>query len=385
MSDQTEEVIVPEPLIEETIEETIDELEAEEYFNNERTLTLIRLFKNYKPLVAAGSIKTMKQMWEIISADFLNEHQLSVTPQKCENRIKVLERGYKKMKDKLARGERPKKLFPYYEEFQDMPLNKKYAFVPGLNSSNYSTYTTVNFNNTVKPVTPVTYIKLSNVKQDIDDVSQTENSQLIEQPQETSQQILPQQTTTPRQPPPSNMVIIGDIYFNRERTLALIDLYKKYNEKYCERAIKTKRRMWYIIAREMTSLFKIPITGSKCENKLKVLERNYKRGTYLKRRYEFEDELKAIFGDRVVRPPVVKPSTVFNNRATPSTSTTPQQVTIRVLDPKATIADKIETVLLGIRSDFQIYYRERLNIERDKLSLKRQKLSMMKDDRRKMR
>ncbi|CAH1114888.1 unnamed protein product [Psylliodes chrysocephalus] len=66
-------------------------------------------------------------------------------------------------------------------------------------------------------------------------------------------------------------------YFNSERTNALLNLYKLNKPKVGKGDIKTMKKLWEIIAREMSNKYKITVSPAKFENKYKVLERAYKK------------------------------------------------------------------------------------------------------------
>ncbi|CAG9856063.1 unnamed protein product [Phyllotreta striolata] len=370
--------------------------EREEYFNRERTLKLIELFKIYRPSNEANDVRTMKEMWEIMSREMSALYQIHFTPAKCENRYKVLERNYKKIVKTLDKGEQPKKMFPFFAEFQAISRHKKYTIIPELTSKDYEKYTRIDFNNKEPPeeiptTCPITYLQLQNVKQEI--INSAEN---YEEPTTEYQQpeLIPSEQL---QDYDSKIEIKHEkklnyyqaveptVFFNKERLTTLFQLYKKYNQKYLERTIKTKHRMWYIIAREMANIFKMRITPAKCENKLRVLERNYKRAVTLKRRCEYQNELKEIFGNKIDKQaeetPAVPTASSLPSTSIGSPETRPvtQPVTFRLLDVKSNVENQLETTLTAIRDDFRLYYTERLNIEREKLALKRQKLLLLQE------
>ncbi|PSN30918.1 hypothetical protein C0J52_28108 [Blattella germanica] len=68
-----------------------------------------------------------------------------------------------------------------------------------------------------------------------------------------------------------------EIKWDRNRTKHLIDLYGKYSKQLGTLRIKNKKQMWVIIADELTREFKVKTTPQNCENRWKVLERNYKK------------------------------------------------------------------------------------------------------------
>ncbi|KAJ8978159.1 hypothetical protein NQ317_016862, partial [Molorchus minor] len=51
----------------------------------------------------------------------------------------------------------------------------------------------------------------------------------------------------------------------------------KYKPKVGTYEIKSMKRLWEYVARDLSNLFKITVSATKCENKWKVLERSYKK------------------------------------------------------------------------------------------------------------
>ncbi|CAH1114878.1 unnamed protein product [Psylliodes chrysocephalus] len=101
----------------------------EMFFNRDRTVTLLNLYKTYKPKVALGKIKTIKRMWEIISTEISNKLRITIGPTKCKNRFKVLDRGYKKFTDNNRKTGRGRKTFDYENQF-DQIYHKKVNIEP---------------------------------------------------------------------------------------------------------------------------------------------------------------------------------------------------------------------------------------------------------------
>lgn len=62
-----------------------------------------------------------------------------------------------------------------------------------------------------------------------------------------------------------------------QNTLLFLDLYKKYREQVGSLKIKNLKKMFEEIAKEIQSITKTNISGTNCENRWKVLERNYKK------------------------------------------------------------------------------------------------------------
>lgn len=105
-----------------------------------------------------------------------------------------------------------------------------------------------------------------------------------------------------------------DKFFNRERTLKLLELYKLYKKRVGTFEVKSMKKLWELVAREMSNQYKITISSSKCENRFKVLERTYKKvidnnnktGRGRMKTFEFESEMDDIFERKKnIRPAVL--------------------------------------------------------------------------------
>lgn len=212
---------------------------------------------------------------------------------------------------------------------------------------------------------------------------------------------------------------------NRQRTLALIDLYKKYKPKVGSYDIRSMKKFWEIVATDISNQFKITISASKCENRWKTLERNYKKvidnnnKTGRDRKFfEFENEFDTIYGkkkniiptvllssnsittaanrnntsilsitDKSTSPPQ---SPVFlnipeddsenrentvqvqDNQDTPrAVPNTPQQKRKRAVKKMTNTYKRRNEILLEMKNDLQQYYKEKSNREEQKLVLQR--------------
>lgn len=101
-------------------------------------------------------------------------------------------------------------------------------------------------------------------------------------------------------------------FFNRNRTLALIDLYKKYKSKVGTYEMKSMKKLWEFVARDISNLYHITVSSNKCENRFKVLERNYKKTIDNNNKsgcgsktFEFENEMNEIYNKKCNIRPVI--------------------------------------------------------------------------------
>ncbi|KAL1497355.1 hypothetical protein ABEB36_008337, partial [Hypothenemus hampei] len=63
------------------------------------TRLLIDLYAKYRTKVGTMEIRSLKQMWELISKNLSQQIGIAPTPSNCEKRWKVLDRNFKKHVD----------------------------------------------------------------------------------------------------------------------------------------------------------------------------------------------------------------------------------------------------------------------------------------------
>lgn len=214
--------------------------------------------------------------------------------------------------------------------------------------------------------------------------------------------------------------------FTHEKILTLINLYQTY-KKLVGREIKSIKKMWEKIAQEFSNRYKITVTSSKCENKFKVLERQYKnvkdnnnktgRG---RRDFPYEDEFDKIFGKKLsIKPKILLTSstvilpeqnyiseTITNtsdtNTTTPVTlSQSCNNTTFATTSRSQTFSDqntvhhireqkkinkrqvsrnytKRNEILAELKNDMRTYQEKKLLLEEEKLKLKKERLEESK-------
>lgn len=93
--------------------------------------------------------------------------------------------------------------------------------------------------------------------------------------------------------------------WNVNNSKMLIDLYGKYKDKVGSLKIKNLKKMWEIISEEMSLIYEMKIHPNNCENRWRVLERNYKKyfenknGTGRGKKYfEFSEEMDKLFAHK---------------------------------------------------------------------------------------
>ncbi|CAH1110524.1 unnamed protein product [Psylliodes chrysocephalus] len=97
----------------------VEEIE-EKFFNHNRSLDLINLYKKYKSKIGTYEVKNMKKLWDLVARDISNMHKVTIASSKCENRFKVLDRNYKKFVDKNAKTGRGRTNFEFEKEFEEI-------------------------------------------------------------------------------------------------------------------------------------------------------------------------------------------------------------------------------------------------------------------------
>ncbi|CAH0562954.1 unnamed protein product [Brassicogethes aeneus] len=214
-----------------------------------------------------------------------------------------------------------------------------------------------------------------------------------------------------------------DNFFTYERTLCLINLYKDYRPKNQKGHIKSLKKLWEIVSKDISNMYRVTVSAMKCENKFKVLEINYKKvcdnnnktGRGMKT-FAFEKEFDEMFGKKRNFKPALLLSAdkcysqesepqlkTSHHNHQPSTSKTIEEVeqeqvtecinnTIEETEekginnntrtqrptpllcrrnPRSRVPYKRRNdVLIEIKNDFKTYYSEKVEIEKEKLKKK---------------
>lgn len=71
--------------------------------------------------------------------------------------------------------------------------------------------------------------------------------------------------------------IVQHIYWSDNATKSLIDCYKMYRKKVGSLEVRNMKRMWEILAVKINEIHRTNFTAGHCENRWRVLERNYKK------------------------------------------------------------------------------------------------------------
>lgn len=94
-------------------------------WSSNHSKVLIDLYKEYRGKVGTFQIKTVKKLWEVISSRINAIFMLNLSAQNCENRWRVLDRGYKKFVDNKTKTGRGRKFFEFEKEMEDIFQKKK--------------------------------------------------------------------------------------------------------------------------------------------------------------------------------------------------------------------------------------------------------------------
>lgn len=90
------------------------------------TKILIDMYDRYNTKLGTFKIKSMKHMWQVISKELNLATKNNFTPSHCENKWRVLDRGYKKyIKNKKSRGIGKGSFFEFAEEMRKVLGGKK--------------------------------------------------------------------------------------------------------------------------------------------------------------------------------------------------------------------------------------------------------------------
>lgn len=126
-----------------------------------------------------------------------------------------------------------------------------------------------------------------------------------------------------------NQVEAEDAFkWTHQNTVLLLELYKKYRDQVGTLKLKNLKRMFEEIAKEMQRISKKQITPAHCENRWKVLERNYKK--YIenltktgrgRKVFEYYEIMHEILGKKKnMNPVLLLSSDTINTLPEPSTS-----------------------------------------------------------------
>ncbi|XP_069704430.1 uncharacterized protein [Periplaneta americana] len=190
------------------------------------------------------------------------------------------------------------------------------------------------------------------------------------------------------------------VYWNENTTRALIDHYKVFKSKLGTMEIRNMKKLWEILCNKINGSHKTSFTPSQCENRWRVLERNYKKIVdnnntgktgRIRKQFIYEDEMADVFGKkRNIQPELsLSSNTVIQEIPTsgarnisdlpidsgrensPSTSAEVAESSTP-LKKKKTEPRKL--ILAQMRKDRKEYYNNMLTIEREKLQIQKEKL-----------
>ncbi|KAL1489202.1 hypothetical protein ABEB36_014135 [Hypothenemus hampei] len=199
-------------------------------------------------------------------------------------------------------------------------------------------------------------------------------------------------------------------------TKILIDLYQKYVKEVGKLKMKNFKSMWSQIAIEISTLLGTNITAKHCENRWKVLDRNYKkwldnqsatgRGRKI---FEFADEMNSVYGKKKnVHPTLLLETETINIPSevekeneeldmsdaalcTPSTSTLKRKMIEKAGEfVRKRNLKKRKTILEQMREDRLTYQKERMqlfhksheqmiDLLKEKNDLERQRIELEKE------
>ena len=96
-----------------------------------------------------------------------------------------------------------------------------------------------------------------------------------------------------------------ECHWNIQNSKTLIDLYSTYRNKVGSFKIKNLKQMWVIISEDISHTYGMKINPNNCENRWRVLERNYKKYVENKnstgrgrKHFDFIEEMDQIFAHK---------------------------------------------------------------------------------------
>ena len=197
-------------------------------------------------------------------------------------------------------------------------------------------------------------------------------------------------------------------HWTRNRTLQLISLFQNYRDQVGSVKVRNMRKLWERIASELGDF---NVSPSQCENRWRVLERNYKKYTdntnktgRMRRFFEFYEEMDAIYNKRKSIPPemIVTTETIYipsikeevvvddardmdmdnSNIGEPSieeSSIMHEKTELRnPLKRNRTIETNRNRILENMRNDKKTYYQQMVRIQQNRLDVEKEKLIEVK-------
>lgn len=192
--------------------------------------------------------------------------------------------------------------------------------------------------------------------------------------------------------------------WNHNHTKILIDLYGKYKKQLGTLRIKTMKKLWEIIANEINERFNLNVSPSNCENRWRVLDRNYKKFVENKnltgrgrRCFEYAEEMAEIFGKkRNIHPEILLSSdAVIMPKISSAEPVETAVIATEIQEPSTSKHDSTEThknilkknksrllnknnILESMRKDRLEYQKQRVKMEKEKLEIEKEKLQALK-------
>ncbi|KAL1488539.1 hypothetical protein ABEB36_015003 [Hypothenemus hampei] len=170
--------------------------------------------------------------------------------------------------------------------------------------------------------------------------------------------------------------------WNVNATKQLIDLYEKQKINLKSFKIKNVKAMWEIIAQELSTLTNGNYSKTACENKWKVLERNYRKYVEVVGLLNTPKKWKKFMEKKSINPELVLGTTVHipsdfedthnedpDENMTSSSQQNEQAKEKKGVEKRRSNLHRRKTVLEKIREDRKEYQEKRLKQEQEKIEL----------------
>lgn len=188
------------------------------------------------------------------------------------------------------------------------------------------------------------------------------------------------------------------VIWSMENTKLLLDVYKSHKGDVGTMKVKNFKKMWEIIAEELKSSYGLNVSPGNCENRWRVLERNFKKyvdnnkSTGRRRKdFEYAEEMFNILGKkRNIYPELLLTTKLKSNESNQKsveviednfqTNDAPSTSKVTLVTSKSIIGKKKfkSNMLEKIRKERKEYFEKRLQIEKEKLQVEKQKLQQWK-------
>lgn len=176
----------------------------------------------------------------------------------------------------------------------------------------------------------------------------------------------------------------------------MLDLYDKYKKQLGTFKVKNNKQLYQVIAEELSVILKRQVTPNNCENRWRVVERNYKKyvenqkGTGRSKKYfEYVEEMEKIFrGKRNIQPEILLTSETHHTPTEDIEEIVAESQDEVQSEPTKTAKkrsltngrkQKTKSTLENLRRDKKEFFEKKLKLEEAKLEELKRKNEILKE------